>query len=153
MIDPAADTDGLFFQQTEIRGGLPGIQDPGLILLQTVDILTSEGSDPAHTLHTVEDQSFTLQDRMHAGLCFEGLFPVMHWVSILLEWPENGGWLFYFEDLFGYLHSGENARLLYFQDSLTPGFGRNTGQSSMIAVPDILLQGGQYQLLQLFIKS
>ncbi len=58
MIDPSADPYRLLLQQPEIRSGLSGVQHPRLIFLQAIHIPTGEGGDPAHSLHTVQDQPF-----------------------------------------------------------------------------------------------
>jgi hypothetical protein len=152
MVDPAADPDGLFFEEPEIRGGLPGIQDPRLIPLQPVDVLPGQGSDSAHPLHTVQDKPFALQDRVNGRFGDKRFFSVAHDIAVLFVGSETGRRLLYPEDLPGNLHPGEDTVLFDVKDRLSARLRRDTGQGGMIPIAYIFLQGIEHKQLQLLVK-
>jgi hypothetical protein len=152
MVDPAADPDSLFFQEPEIGGGLSGVQDPSLIPLQPVDVLPGERGYTTHALHTVQDKSFALKDRVNGRFRDKRFFSIAHDIPILFISGKTGRWLLYPEDLPGNFHSGEYTILFDVKDCLATSLGRDTSKRSMIAVADIFLQGIQHKHLQLLVK-
>ena len=112
VVHAAADADCLLLDHTQTRCRLASIEDARLRSFQRLDIFAGSRRDAAHTLHDVQHQTLSLQERLHFALDFEGDVAFLHLRAVVDKDRHLQLRVESVEDTFSHIDTGQDTVFL-----------------------------------------
>ena len=138
MVHSPTNLHGLLLQHAHARSGLAGVQHVSTRSFQTLHVTLGHSGDTAHALHNVKHETLGLQQGAHLARHNHGDITFLHVRTIFHQHFNPHGGVKTGEYTLGYFHACQDAFFLDEQLALAHGVFRNTAQSSMVSIADIL---------------
>ena len=131
-------TYSLLLHDAHTRSSLAGIKHTGISSLKLTYIVACHGRNSAHTLHHVEHETLSLQQRTHTTGNIHCNVALLHLCAILNEHLNLKRLVKTREDALCHLNTGKHTILLDKEHILSHSLGWNSRECSMVTVTDIL---------------
>ena len=141
MVGATAYLHGLLLKHTQSGSGLAGVEHACAGALKPLHITVGHGCNAAHSLHDIEHQALSLQQRAHLSRDNHSYVAGLHLASVAHEHLYLHRGIEAGKHFLGYFDTCQDAFFLYEKMRTALSILGNTTQCGMVAVADVLCKG------------